>query len=577
MCADRLIMEDAMQASWSAQQGRSDIRREADGPGGEAATIPPRSAGDHAQPRGLRHIFAHGGVGAPCALGRLAVASPWRAKRILASLARMSQSSSSGDEDDENPDIPSGYTYLLQLMSHDLVASNVSASIVRGARYGFANARREPLTLETIYGAGPNIDPPAYELCDAAGGPIWLLKVGRIAGPGACPFRDIARVARSSRESNAGFDGRRGAQALVCDARNDDHAILSQLCLFFHLTHNHLSARVAALKPLEHVDWQQRAFRIYLATRLAIALAYRRILREDVMRRLLHPDVWSFYARRGWAPLEPEPDLRTPVELSHGVLRIGHAMVRRGYVVNAMTDEPISILEALGQSGARAPYTAPITQDWVVSWSRFFDMGRRPLNFSRRLGPTYAPALVDKKTFPAIDDDATVGLAFRDLSSSAHLGVHSAASLFDLARKCGAAEVLPPEHERRLPVDVRNWMENRARISAMAADDIGAVAVDPPLPLLTLVEAASDPDGGGRRLGRLGSVILAESLLGLMRSHPIAPNAADDAPSQIAAMAAEQLQDGAAFQEFGRITQMPDLLAYMREHAPVPDGELALV
>ena len=44
----------------------------------------------------------------------------------------------------ENPSIPSGYTYLLQFVAHDLVQSAIPLSIAGALGAGTANARRAP-------------------------------------------------------------------------------------------------------------------------------------------------------------------------------------------------------------------------------------------------------------------------------------------------------------------------------------------------------------------------------------------------------------------------------------------------
>ena len=64
----------------------------------------------------------------------------------------------------DNCCIPSGYTYFLQFIAHDMVDSVVSfnvhdSDIIPGAR----NGRSEPLRLETLYGNGPDECPQAYE------------------------------------------------------------------------------------------------------------------------------------------------------------------------------------------------------------------------------------------------------------------------------------------------------------------------------------------------------------------------------------------------------------------------------
>jgi hypothetical protein len=67
----------------------------------------------------------------------------------------------------DNPGLPSGYTYLLQLIAHDMVDTVRAATIasVDGRSVmapDFYNTRERPLLLDTIYGAGPDECPHAY-------------------------------------------------------------------------------------------------------------------------------------------------------------------------------------------------------------------------------------------------------------------------------------------------------------------------------------------------------------------------------------------------------------------------------
>ena len=54
----------------------------------------------------------------------------------------------------------------------------------------------------------------------------------------------------------------------------------------------------------------------------------------------------------------------------------------------------------------------------------------------------------------------------------------------------------------------------------MTDDDVALVAANPPLPLFVLLEAAFDPSIGGRHLGLLGSIILADVVFGIARRTP---------------------------------------------------------
>src|SRR5262245_14241235 len=135
----------------------------------------------------------------------------------------------------ENPAIPSGYTYLLQFVAHDLVNSAIPLSIAGRLGAGTSNARRIPLVLESLYGSGPVGSPHLYALDAPDDDRRTKLRLGRMRWKetpraAGCPFRDIARA---KAENVTGVDrsiaGQRPAltEALVADPRNDDHAIIS--------------------------------------------------------------------------------------------------------------------------------------------------------------------------------------------------------------------------------------------------------------------------------------------------------------------------------------------------------------
>jgi len=136
----------------------------------------------------------------------------------------------------DNTSIPSGYTYLLQFIAHDMVDSVVSfdingADIIPGA----CNARSQALRLETLYGSGPDECPQAYEYTSEQMMqgliPRIQLPLGRRTdgplpeGNPYCPLRDIARS--TSPNPTAGLDASDPllTEAMLADPRNDAHAV----------------------------------------------------------------------------------------------------------------------------------------------------------------------------------------------------------------------------------------------------------------------------------------------------------------------------------------------------------------
>src|SRR6476469_491666 len=86
---------------------------------------PLTSPSRHAELRGLMHRLSR----------RMDAAIKWPQHRVRSA------------EYWENPFIPSGYTYLLQFVAHDLVHSALPLSVAGGLGRGTTNARRMPLRL----------------------------------------------------------------------------------------------------------------------------------------------------------------------------------------------------------------------------------------------------------------------------------------------------------------------------------------------------------------------------------------------------------------------------------------------
>ncbi|MFN3745655.1 MAG: peroxidase family protein [Hyphomicrobiaceae bacterium] len=449
----------------------------------------------------------------------------------------------------ENPHIPAGYTYLLQLVAHDLVASSVSLSI-DVERAQVENAREDALLLETIYGDGPELTPEPYEftrehLKGRGLVPRTRLRLGplrpKIAGTWHCPHRDLGRgtgtagIHSGNRPINYVEDGARDSdraklwltETMVADTRNDSHALLSQLTVLFHLLHNVLTAKLEKCVPARPKEWseQEFAWRRFVCARTAVTLIYRRIIRRDLMCKLLHPEVYKAYNHRGFR-LEQSEGLEEgiPLEFSHGAFRFGHAMVRDAYRVN---DPKKSLLMDFGlQQSPHFPYKLPVKDDWMVDWRLFFEVDpETEPNFSRRIGPHYARPMLADLVFTLENGR---GLPFLDHFSAAHAGLWSVPKLMarikeQLAKRSDSslADIFITYDLWRALLS--GWLGESDGLIPLSDDDIKRLANDPPLPLFVLFEAAhaiSDGvpvrKGGGARLGALGSIIVAETIYGAL-------------------------------------------------------------
>lgn len=459
-----------------------------------------------------------------------------------------------------NPNLPSGYTYLLQFIAHDCVQTTTPFWALSDAMPQPRNGRLSRLRLETLYGEGPTDCPHVYAPDDKRDTVRTRLRLGPMRSHPMSskpdgPLRDIARVAvprpglpgappPACPYSTTAHPHRAEppfSDPLIADVRNEDNALLAQVTVLFHLLHNTIigllglpdQAGGATLEP------PHASIRRFVLARAATTMIYRHILREDLLQRLLHREVWSSYrmggpgrvldrragARRGFVSV--------PLEFSHAAVRFAHSMVRPHY---ATTDgfPALDLESALLSTSARGPARMPLSKRWILRWGNFFripvpqDHPGPPasLNLSLRIGPRYTVGLTSALSFPPVLPGAPPGVAFQDLMSAALAGLWSVPALYaalrermaqrgwDAAIFDGSPLATP---EGRLPA-LRNWLQQH-RIPALCDGDLQAIAADPPLPFYVQFEAAHDM--AGERLGLLGSILVGDVLFGAMLDDPL--------------------------------------------------------
>lgn len=479
----------------------------------------------------------------------------------------------------ENPSLPSGYTYLLQFVAHDLVHSAMPLSIVGELNSAVANARRAPLLLESLYGHGPVGSPHLYALDAATDDRRTKLRLGRMRwkeakGDVGCPFRDIARTGA---ENLTGVDrnipGRTAlTDALLADPRNDDHAIISQLTALFATLHNTLVDLARRAEPVSHANTRfAAAYKRFLCARDGLTAIYHNIIRKDLMRRVLDPEIYAAYS--GAAPLFMDQaadtgDWRIPFEFSHGAFRFGHAMVRPEYRINDLSAHDLN--NTLEKTSANDPVNMPLDETWIVQWSRFFEIrGSRP-NFSRRIGPYLSDALGHDQIFCSFDETERVGLLYRDLLGASLAGLWSVNALIaQIAAKrphfVKPSRLLSDRTYRKS--QLRDWLAAAPAYGALDSDDIETLSEDPPLPFFVLFEAMQQPQAEGRHLGPLGSIIVSEVVFAALASARISLGCEQDALADQLAHFSKRYYAANVFSEVPDIASMAQLVEFAAEIA----------
>jgi Animal haem peroxidase len=410
------------------------------------------------------------------------------------------------EEEDENPALPAGYTYLGQFIDHDITFDPVSSLDRFNDPNALQDFRTPRLDLDSVYGSGPDDQPFLYE----ADGKHLLL--------GDDKDFDAARKKRPDLPRNTAKPRR----ALIGDKRNDENIIVSQLHTLFLRFHN------AVLDDVAHGDFGE-------AQRI-VRWHYQWIVLHDFIKRVVGQETYKRVVR---GPGQ-EPDIRLyqpqgryafiPVEFSVAAYRFGHSMVRPSYSLNRIVvaaTPPEQPFDGLKAKFHRIPIFSLLSDDranlngfreipgfWVVDWSFFFDGvatdGPKPSG-AVLPQPSYKldTILVDPLTsLPDHQDQPKErqALATLNLLRSWRLQLPSGQAV---AHKLGLEALTDEEvfgHE-----DAER-KKSRAKVLATHGDVFKGNA---PLWFYILREAELREDA--KHLGRVGGTIVADVLAGLIK------------------------------------------------------------
>ena len=485
-----------------------------------------------------------------------------RNAQMLLSLAKAIELA---DDVGENDGTPAGYTYLAQLMTHDLVesASPFPRDIEEVSNRRDLRTRR--LLLDTVYGGGPASKPLAYEFTDKAE-PRKRLRLGGFNEPrdhAAHVRQDIPRSGCPYLQDKRYRDGTcvdprnlLMPDVLIADARNDDNPVLSQLTALFHILHNYVlewlethQDEISALEyPLKN--------RPFLQARKVAVYIYRQILIEDLFPRILNNDVVEHYKKK---LNEPDPpsfiDIdtnRVPVEFSHAALRACHTMVRNQYKFNDKLHKKIRDVLRFNSGN---PARVPLRQLWLVDWNEFFSIDGSTPQPARKIGPSIANDLGASgkiKFVPNPDGEGRFKLLDLDFLRGMHADLWSLTPLVEFIASSGqldrilkSSPLLSDPNTREK--EVRTWLEDHSKYDGkrvIAPVDIEVLVEDPPLFFFVLLEAHLPKKYGGergQRLGRLGSIIVCEVLFRALRETQAFVN---DPESQATPKLASRIFDG---------------------------------
>jgi hypothetical protein len=388
-------------------------------------------------------------------------------------------------------DIPAAYTYFGQFVDHDITFETSSAP---GSQLVAPDLT--PLPLDRIRQETQNLRSGALDLDSIYGLPAprrgAKMRLGEVAPSGARPpgkddFNDLPREGRS-------VDVVHDRAALIGDPRNDENLIIAQLHLAFLRAHNEL------------VDQGNR----FRSARRTLRQHYQHIVLQDFLKKIADPQIVDDTIEQNRIYDPSDEEFFMPLEFSVAAYRLGHSMVRGNYNFNvnfqpATLDELFTFTALSGQLGE----FDTLPELWIIEWENFVDAGA-PFTRARRIDTKLVDPLEHLRI---VTGEEEAGLARR-------LAVRNLLRGYLLRMPTGQAVARALKEKLQGVRDIPVLGPNRIRQGAASEEQVqaledGGFLERTPLWYYILAEAAEL--GDGQHLGPVGSTIVAEVLVGLVR------------------------------------------------------------
>lgn len=380
------------------------------------------------------------------------------------------------------------------------------------------NGRRAQLDLDSLYGDGPSLAPGKA----GAGTKADCLYEKTHSGKFVLQhIKDkdglIVDLPRPHPESVIANPRR----ALIADERNDENINISQLHAAMLAYHN---AIVDALGDTKCEDKPATGPDAYVRARQYVRWTYQYIVVEQYLRQICIPAVVDDVLRNGptfFGVVSGNEPLFMPLEFSVAGFRFGHSMVRPRYELrngSLKIDEILGVSHPVRPPNGAGEILKKLTNDpdhgyqlkkeFTVDWGKFF--GNNPVNSARQIDPLIAKGLADL-TFEATGPSQGMPSASVVM---AHLAQRNLLRGFSLSIPTGQAVAAAFETEPLKGVDL--LVEGGTAINAaLAANNLTERT-----PLWYYVLREAQLQAGGLSLGVVGSRLVAETIIGMLKADP---------------------------------------------------------
>jgi hypothetical protein len=414
------------------------------------------------------------------------------------------------------------YTYFGQFVDHDItleksaqpgmkppVEEDLKPLPLEDIREQTRNVRTGELELDSVYNHPARRDPEPN-------GP--RMKIGKVSPSGNRPngkddFNDLPRRPVPPDFPAERDPVERDREALIGDPRNDENLIVAQMHVAFLRAHNRLLEEVSAPERFRKAKRRLRRH-------------YQHIVIHDFLKQIAEPSIVDDIIENGNRIYKPgEDEFFMPLEFAVAAYRFGHSMVRAEYNYNLNFNSTGRLIGRARLFPELFMFTAlsgqlidlpTVPENWIIQWENFFRGGEFS-NKARKIDTQLVVPLERLQTMEGQDEPGLV----------AKLAVRNLLRGYQLRMPTGQAVARALQKELKGVRDVPVLTAEQIRKGAgggEAGDKQREVLKDSgfdertPLWYYILAEAALLRDG--RRLGPVGSTIVAEVLIGLVRRSP---------------------------------------------------------
>jgi hypothetical protein len=438
------------------------------------------------------------------------------------------------------------FTYFGQFVDHDItldqnaqpgstppIQPDLEPLLLEVIREETKNMRTGVLELDSVYGRPAPKDPQDTRK-------MLIGKVAKLEDPPFPEEKPLLRPPETGpkkadendlpREPRNEGDFLHDRAALIGDPRNDENTIIAQLHVAFLRAHNRLVDEAA---PPNRFRKAKRRLRRH----------YQYIVLHDFLKQIADPVIVNDTIERNRVYDPDEDEFFMPLEFAVAAFRFGHSMVRAAYDFNLnfnKSDQPrtrpatldflftfTALSGQLGEElGLQAPNTDTLPENWIIEWENFFDpQGRASLSKARKIDTQLVEPLQHLQTMKGEEEGEgdperlAAKLAVRNLLRGYQMRMPTGQAVARaLRKKLKGVRDIPVLTPEQLEKNAKRVNDKQAQV--LKSELPGGTKFSERTPLWYYILAEAAILRKGQSLGPVGSTIVAEVLVGLVRRSP---------------------------------------------------------